>query len=181
MLKSLGIEVHSYGSASEYLNDPQGRSRCGCLVLDVRLPGMSGMELHKQLRLHSGRVPAIVFITGHGDIPMAVEAMRNGATDFLQKPFKEQQLLDSVQKALALERSWRIARDKSDVLAARLACLTPREHEVMGMLLQGARSKAIAIKLGIVTKTAEEHRANVMHKMHAKSMAELVTMVTATP
>jgi len=180
MLRSLDIEVFAYASAREYLDDPQGRGCCACLVLDVRLPGISGIELHKQL-VQQKRVPAIVFITGHGDIPMAVEAMRNGAVDFLQKPFKEQQLLDSVQRALAVERCSCQAHDKSEIVAARLACLTVREHEVLARLLRGLRTKEIAAELGIATRTAEEHRAKVMRKMHAATIAELASMCIATP
>jgi len=180
MLRSLDIEVFAYASAREYLDDSQGRSRCTCLVLDVRLPGISGMELHKQLVLQK-QAPAVVFITGHGDIPMAVEAMRNGAVDFLQKPFREQRLLDSVQKALAVERCSVQARDKSEIETARLACLTPRENEVLVGLRRGLRTKEIASELGIATKTAEGHRARVMRKMHASTIAELVMISSATP
>jgi FixJ family two-component response regulator len=180
MLESLGMEVHSYATAHEYLNDPHGRSCCACLILDVRLPGLSGMELQKQL-LSQTRAPGIVFITGHGDVPMAVEAMRDGAVDFLQKPFKEQQLLDSVHKALKLERRFREARDKSEVTTARLACLTPREQEVMKGILRGLRTKEVAAELGLATRTVEEHRTNLMHKMHASTIAELISMSTTTP
>jgi FixJ family two-component response regulator len=175
MLEALDIEVHAYASADDYLADPYGRSCCTCLVLDVRLPGIGGFELQKRL-LKQGRVPAIVFITGHGDIPMAVDAMRNGAVDFLQKPFKEQQLLDSVQKALASARSSREMREERDSVTARSACLTPREHEVLAKLLQGLRTKEIAADLRRAPKTVEEHRANIMRKMHASTIAELVSM-----
>lgn len=175
MLDTVGLEVHAYATAREYLGDAHGTSCCTCLVLDVRLPGISGIELQKQLLLQS-RMPAIVFITGHADVPMAVDAMRNGAVDFLQKPFKEQQLLDSVQKALAKAREFRELHEKDETTAARLACLTPREQEVLAGLLRGLRTKIIAAELGIVTKTAEEYRSNVMKKMHASSIAELVSM-----
>lgn len=177
MLESLGITVLAFATASEYLNDSRARQCCKCLVLDVRLPGMSGMELHKQLlRQANAQSPAIVFISGHGDIEMAVEAMRNGAVDFLQKPFKEQQLLDSVQKALNLERGVREARVQTEVVAARLACLTPREQDVLARLMRGLWTKAIASELGITAKTVEEHRANLMHKMHAQNIVDLVWM-----
>jgi FixJ family two-component response regulator len=149
-------------------------------VLDVRLPGISGIELQRQV-IRQRRVPAIVFITGHGDVPMAVEAMRLGAVDFLQKPFKEQQLLDSVQKALAQERGSREARDKGELVSARLACLTPREQDVLKGILQGLRTREIAVNLGLATKTAEEYRANVMRKMHASTIVELVAMCSTTP
>jgi len=174
----LNIEVHAYASAREFLDDADGRSRCSCLVLDVRLPGISGAALHKQL-LKEKDTPAIVFITGHGDIPMAVEAMRNGAVDFLQKPFREQQLLDSVQKALALKRGTRVEREKGETAAARLACLTPREREVLAKLLLGLRSREVASEMGLATKTVEEHRARIMRKMHAATIAELVSMCTS--
>ena len=175
MLEGVGLEVHAYATARDYLDDPQGRALCGCLVLDVRLPGISGPELQRQLLLR-GPAPAIVFITGHADVPMAVDAMRNGAVDFLQKPFKEQQLLDSVQKALILARSSREHRDKSETAVARLACLTPREQEVLAGLQRGLRTRDIAIELGLATKTAEEHRANLMRKLHASTIAELLSM-----
>jgi FixJ family two-component response regulator len=179
MLETVGMEVHSYASAQEYLDDADGRNRCVCLILDVRMPGMSGMELQKRLHLQ-GRAPAIVFITGHADVAMAVEAMRYGAVDLLQKPFKEQQLLDSVQKALVLEQGRRDARRESDVVTARLACLTPREREVLARMLRGLRTKEIANELGLATKTAEEHRAHVMKKMHATSVAKLVSMCASS-
>jgi len=175
MLESLGIKVLTFASAREYLNDPHAGECCKCLVLDVRLPGISGMELHKQL-LRQAESPAVVFISGHGDIEMAVEAMRMGAVDFLQKPFREQQLLDSVQKALSLAQGGRKARAQIEVVAARLACLTPREQDVLARLMRGLRTKAIASELGISSKTVEEHRANLMRKMHAENIVDLVSM-----
>lgn len=175
MLLEMGIEVCAFTSAQDYLDDQQAPHRCGCLVVDVRLPGISGMELHQQL-LKLNPAPAVIFITGHGDIQMAVEAMRNGAVDFLQKPFREQQLLDSVQKALNLARCAREIRSKSEVVTARLACLTPKEQSVLDCLLSGMRTKEIALELGVATKTAEAHRANIMRKMHASSINDLVLM-----
>ncbi len=180
MLEALSIEVHAFALAHEYLNDAYARDCCTCLVLDVRLPGISGLELQKQL-LKQARHPAIVFISGHADIPMVVDAMRLGAIDFLQKPFREQQLLDSVQKALNLDKDLRRSREQSELLAARLACLTPREQEVLARLMRGLRTKALAAELGIATKTAEEHRANLMHKMNASTVAELVAMCSLPP
>lgn len=179
MLEALGLEVHAYASAREYLDDPHGQTCCACLVLDVRMPGISGMELQRQLQMRE-RMPAIVFITGHADVPMAVEAMRNGAVDFLQKPFKEQQLLDSVQKALTRVRGMRESTKKSEIVAARMACLTPREQEVLTKMLRGLRTKEIAKELGLATSTAEGHRANVMRKMHASTIAELVSLCNPT-
>ena len=175
MLEALNIEVRAFASARDYLNDKHALESCKCMVLDVRLPDISGMELHKQLR-ELGWFPAIIFISGHGDIPMAVEAMHNCAVNFLQKPFREQQLLDSVQKALHLEREGRALRVQTEGVAARLASLTKREQEVLTKLLHGLRSKEVAFELGIATKTVEEHRANLMHKMHASTIADLVAM-----
>lgn len=180
MLESLGIEVLAYSSAREYLDDAVGRSRCTCLVLDVRLPGMSGIELQHQLMKQS-LAPAIVFISGHADVPMAVEVMRNGAVDLLQKPFREQQLLDSVQKALEQAKSTHAAENRAKVSDARLACLTPREKQVLAGMLKGSRSKEIASGLGLAARTVEEHRANVMNKMHATSIADLIRMCIPTP
>ena len=178
MLETLGMEVHRYASATEYLNDSHGRSCCSCLVLDVRLPGTSGIQLQKQL-MTLNRTPAIVFISGHGDIPMAVEAMRNGAVDFLQKPFKEQQLLDSVQRALNLEHRSREAQSASESAVARLSCLTPREKAILKQLQLGLRTKEVAFELGISLRTAEGHRANLMKKMHATTISELLSMCNA--
>jgi FixJ family two-component response regulator len=181
MLGALDMDVFAYASASEYLDDPQGADYCTCLVLDVRLPGFSGMELQKKLLQQKRRVPHIVFITGHADVEMAVEAMRNGAVDFLQKPFKEQQLLDSVQRALVLERRSREAQDNDETLAARLACLTVREREVLARILRGLRTKEIAVELGLATKTVEEHRSNLMRKMHTRTIAALVSKCNSLP
>ena len=180
MFEGVGVEVRAYASAREYLDDALGMRLCACLVLDVRLPGISGIELQRQLLLQ-GLAPAIVFITGHADVTMAVDAMRSGAVDFLQKPFKEQHLLESVQKALGKARSLRAKQKLSETTVARLACLTPREREVLAGLQRGLRTKAIAAELGISTKTAEEHRANLMRKMHAKNIAELITLCNANP
>ena len=175
ILETLGIKVYLYASANDYLSDSDGRSRCTCLVLDVRMPGISGIQLHKQL-LKQKKTPAIVFITGYGDIPMAVEAMRNGAIDFLQKPFNAQQLLDSVHRALSLEHRSRELRGASECTVARLACLTPRENAVLTLLQAGLPTREVANELGISARTAEEHRAHLMKKMHATTISELLAM-----
>lgn len=172
MLRAVEIQVLPYASAVEFLEDPRSLG-CGCVVLDVRLPGISGMDLQRRLN-ESGRDVAIIFVTGHGDVPLAVEAMRHGAVDFLEKPFKDQQLLDRVQRSLA---DWHIRQRQhqaDEVLAARLACLTPREREVLHLLLKGRRSKEIAAALRVSLKTIEEHRSNVLHKMRVASTAELM-------
>ena len=173
LLSALRIHVHAYASAREYLDDAQGRECCACLVLDVRMPGMSGLELQKQLRAEK-RMPAIVFVSGHADVGTAVEAMRNGAVDFLEKPFSERQLLDSVQRALAQERRTHLVDDRIDVVSARMARLTPRENEVLSFMRSGMRTKGIATHLGIAARTVEEHRAHVMQKMEAGTIGELI-------
>jgi FixJ family two-component response regulator len=180
MLEPLGLTVHEYATGRDFLSDVDARSRCISLIVDVRLPGMSGMELYRELRAHPD-APSIVFISGHADIAMAVEAMRDGAVDFLAKPFREQQLIDSVQRALLAASTSRGAAKKAQAIARRLAVLTQREHEVLQRLLQGERAKDVATALGIATKTAEEHRANVMHKMGAKSIAQLIRICTIDP
>jgi FixJ family two-component response regulator len=181
MLESLEIEVHGYASAIEYLDDTSHRDGCIVLVLDVRMPGMSGLELFRQLHnVHEHRPPAVIFISGHVDVPMAVEAMRAGASDFLAKPFKEQQLLESVQRALRAEGEARAVDRIRDGVSTRLATLTPREREVLAGVVKGLRTKQIAMHLGIATKTAEEHRAKLMRKMDASNVAGLVTMCGVT-
>jgi FixJ family two-component response regulator len=141
---------------------------------------MSGIELYRELRGQPG-TPSVVFISGHGDIPMAVDAMRDGAADFLPKPFKEQQLIDSVQRALLATQTARDAEARGLAIAKRLSVLTPREHDVLQHLLRGARAKDVATALGIAIKTAEEHRANVMHKMQATSIAQLIQICSIDP
>ncbi len=175
LLKSIGIPSTPMESASEFLNnfDPD---QPGCLVLDIRMPGMSGMELQQKLNLR-GAITPVIFITGHGDIPMAVEAMQHGAFDFLQKPFRDQDLIDRVQKALARDAEARAELHKHDQIRRRLGSLTVRETEVLKLLTQGHPNKVMAAMLHLSQRTVEIHRANVMDKMQVKSMAELVRMV----
>jgi two-component system, LuxR family, response regulator FixJ len=177
LLKSLGLTAVAYDSAASFLAgyDPE---QPGCLLLDIRMPGMSGLELQEQLNLR-GTISPIIFITGHGDVAMAVEAMQHGAFDFLQKPFRDQDLLDRVQKALARDRSIRDQLRSQEGIKHRLDSLTPREHDVLGLVAEGAPNKIIAHKLGISQRTVEIHRARVMEKMSADSLAQLVHMVTA--
>lgn len=172
MLGSLSLCVQSYANAREFLDDPRSRE-CSCLVLDVRMPGISGIDLQRRLIETGWHIP-IIFITGHGDVPMAVEAMRQGAVDFLQKPVKEQQLLDSVQRTLEGSNERRRQRRAMDVITARVACLTPREREVLQLLVKGQRSKDIAAALRVGLKTVEEYRSNILRKMHVASTAELL-------
>jgi FixJ family two-component response regulator len=174
LLDSMGLETQVFHSAQAFLAGHDGRP--GCLLLDVRMPGLSGMDLQKRLS-DMGKSLPIVFISGHGDIPMAVEAMKAGAIDFLQKPFRDQELLDCVQKALA---SLDQTMAEQQALVQANACfnsLTPREREVLNYLVDGAANKVIAIDLNISPRTVEIHRARVMEKMQVKSLPELVKVV----
>jgi RNA polymerase sigma factor (sigma-70 family) len=177
LIESVGMQVESYASADEFIrNYYPGRS--GCLLLDVRMPGMSGLDLQEQFIRQNIKIP-IIIITGHGDVPMAVRAMKAGAVDFIEKPFNDEFLLDSIRKALALDVQQRTFQAQRAEIATRLAHLTPREHEVMEMVTNGKSNKEIANQLGVSTKTVEAHRARVMEKMEADSLAELVRMVMA--
>jgi len=175
LMKSVGLAVETHGSAAEFLA-AYNPAQPGCLVLDVRMPGISGLELQEQLNLKGAIIP-VIFVTGHGDVPMAVEAMQHGAFDFLQKPFRDQDLLDRVQRALARDAESRAALAKRAQIAERLATLTPRETEVMRLVTRGKANKVIGGELGVSQRTVEIHRAHVMEKMQAGSLAELVRMV----
>jgi FixJ family two-component response regulator len=175
LLKSVGIPSSIYASAREFL-DAHDASRPGCLVLDIRMPGMSGLELQQQLNLRGAVIP-VIFMTGHGDIPMAVEAMQHGAFDFLQKPFRDQDLLDRIQKAIARDAQLRLSLGEHARIRARLETLTAREREVLDLLIQGKQNKAVAQVLDVSPRTVEIHRARVMEKMEAQSVAELVRMM----
>jgi two-component system response regulator FixJ len=172
LLKSVGITGHGFASGNEFLQayDPNWQ---GCIVLDIRMPGVSGMEVQRQLAERNCPLP-VIFITGHGDIPMAVEAMHLGAYDFIQKPFHDQELLDRIQQALT---TYRESQDdialKIDV-QERYERLTPREKEVMEAVVRGHANKVIAMDLELSQRTVEIHRARVMEKMQARSLASLV-------
>lgn len=174
LIESVGMQVETYASASEFI-DSYYPGRAGCLLLDVRMPGMSGLELQAYLSRQEIRIP-IVIITGHGDVSMAVRAMKAGAVDFIEKPFNDQALLDSIRNALDFDEQQRSLQAQRAEIAARLAQLTPREHEVMEMVTDGRSNKEIAAELGVSAKTVEAHRARVMDKMQADSLAELVRM-----
>ncbi len=174
LLKSVGLEVQTYASASEFLSSYNAQQP-GCLVLDVRMPGLSGMELQEQLNLQGAIIP-VIFVTGHGDVPMAVEAMQHGAFDFLQKPFRDQELLDRIQRALVRDRENRVQLLQKDQIRTRLGSLTPREREVLQLMTRGRPNKLMAADLGLSQRTIEIHRARVMEKMHASSLAQLVRM-----
>jgi two-component system response regulator FixJ len=174
LLKSLGLNAIAYDSAAAFLSgyDPE---QPGCLLLDIRMPGMSGLELQQELN-RRGTLSPIIFITGHGDVAMAVEAMQQGAFDFLQKPFRDQELLDHVQRALVKDRAIRDELREHAAIRARRESLTAREQEVLELVAQGTPNKLIAHKLGISQRTVEIHRARVMEKMSADSLAQLVHM-----
>jgi len=175
LLKSVGLECALYASAQEFLTGYQP-AQPGCLVLDIRMPGMSGLELQQQLNLRGAVVP-VIFMTGHGDIPMAVEAMQHGAFDFLQKPFRDQDLLDRIQKAIVKDAEQRKSLGEHERIRAHLESLTEREREVLDHMTQGKQNKIIAQDLGVSPRTVEIHRARVMEKMSAQSVAQLVRMM----
>ena len=175
LLKSAGIATEVAASAQEFLSS-YDTSHPGCLVLDVRMPGMSGLEMQHELNMRGAAIP-VIFITGHGDIPMAVEAMQHGAFDFLRKPFRDQDLLDRVQRALARDTEYRARLRQTDKIRERLASLSPREREVLDLVSQGKANKMVAGDLGVSQRTVEIHRAHVMQKMDAGSLAELVRMM----
>jgi RNA polymerase sigma factor (sigma-70 family) len=174
LLKSVGIAAVAYGSAPEFLGayEPE---QPGCIVLDVRMPGMSGLELQDELNRRGAMIP-VIFITGHGDIPMAVEAMQQGAFDFLQKPFRDQELLDRIQRALTRDKENRAHLHQKDRIRERFETLTPREREVLALVTRGMPNKVMAAELGVSQRTVEIHRARVMEKMEASSLAQLVRM-----
>ncbi|MGF9694112.1 response regulator transcription factor [Rhizobium sp. 0TCS1.26] len=175
LFSSMKMEVMPFESAQAFL-DKADLGRPGCILLDVRLPGLSGLDFQNHLERTGNKMP-IIFMTGFGDIPMTVRAMKAGAVDFLSKPFREQDILDAV--SVALERDARNRQDRaaSDAVAVLAATLTPREREVMGAVVKGLMNKQIAFALGISEITVKLHRGNVMRKMEARSVADLVRKV----
>jgi two-component system, LuxR family, response regulator FixJ len=175
LLRSVGYRARCYAGAKEFLKafDPRDY---GCLVLDIRMPGMTGLELQKHLTEIGCNIP-IVFITGHGDIPMAVEAVRQGAVDFLQKPFQDQELVDRISDAMKQAAAQREGELERLQILDRIESLTAREKQVMGQVVLGKANKVIAGDLGVSQRTVEIHRARVMEKMQANSLAHLVRMV----
>jgi two-component system, LuxR family, response regulator FixJ len=174
LIESTGMQVRTFDSADAFLA-AYYPGCAGCLLLDVRMPGMSGLELQNYMAREGYRLPVII-ITGHGDVGMAVKAMKAGAADFIEKPFHDEDLLGSIRNALDLDQRRRVTQANRFEIAARLADLTPREHEIMGMVTEGKSNKEMAAALGVSTKTVEAHRARVMEKMRAESLAELVRM-----
>ena len=174
LLESVGLRVVACASAQEFLRRPRPEGP-SCLVLDVRLPGLSGLELQRQLAAGDRDMP-IIFITGHGDIPMSVQAMKAGAVEFLPKPFRDQDLLDAIHQALARDRQAREQRAQREALRRRFDTLTPRQREVMARMVAGRLNKQIAGELGTSEATVKTHRQQVMAKMRAESLADLIRL-----
>ena len=174
-LKKAGYDVATYGTAQQLLDRLPGDGAPGCILLDVQIPGLTGPELQERLgRL--GSVLPIVFLTGHGDIPMSVRAIKAGAEDFLTKPISSEDLLHAIEKALAHHEMLRDQREKLDALRDRIASLTPREREVFELVVRGRINKQIAFALGTTERTIKAHRHGVMEKMQVQSLAELVSI-----
>jgi RNA polymerase sigma factor (sigma-70 family) len=175
LLNSVGLAVESFESADGFLQRklPDAPS---CLVLDVRLRGLSGLEFQRELAARNIRIP-VIFLTGHGDIPMTVRAMKNGAVEFLTKPFRDQDLLDAIRVALERDRGQREEEKEITELRKRFESLTPREREVISMVVTGMLNKQVAVQLGTAENTVKVHRSRAMEKMHAQSLADLVRMI----
>ena len=179
LLESNGLRVRSFESGEAFL-DAWRADMAGCLVLDVRMPGISGLELHEKLQALNSPLP-IIFVTGHGDVPMAVSALKKGAADFIEKPFNDKEILRLIEQCLATDREQQSRRRRYAEISGRLAALTPREREVMDLMAAGRLNKQIADDLGISIKTVEVHRSRVMDKMEVRSVAELVQLVMKRP
>ena len=176
LLNSMGVTAVCFSSALKFLNERHA-SMEGCLLVDVRMPEMSGLELQRVLNERDVTLP-IIFITGHGDVSLAVRAMRAGAFDFIEKPFRDQELLERINQAFVANETRNAEVRAKAVISKRLELLTPREHEIMDRIVSGQANKLIALELGLSERTVEIHRAKVMAKMQASSLAELVVMVT---
>ena len=175
LVTSMGFAARTFASAVEFLEAYKPDWR-GCLILDVRMPAMSGIDLQTELNKRDCNLP-IIFITGHGDVPLAVRAMQAGAVDFLEKPYNDQRLLDDINKAFEIEQASFSQHEQAAEIDEKLNALTPREKEVMEKVVAGEANKVIAADLGLSERTVEIHRSRVMSKMQCRSVAELVTMV----
>ena len=176
LLDTAGYRTAVFSDPGKFLSQFEPEAS-GCLVLDIRMPGMSGLEVQQKLNGMGSTLP-LIFITGHGDVPMAVQAMKEGAFEFLEKPFREQDLLDRVDQAIQLDREIRGALAQRAKIESRKASLTPRELQVMSMVVNGAANKVIAIDLGLSERTVEIHRSKVMEKMAVHSVAHLVKLTS---
>lgn len=179
LLSTADHKVEVFSTAQELLDRIKPED-AGCMVLDVRLPGMDGLELQRALYRQGIRMP-VIFITGHGDIPMAVRAVNAGALDFLEKPFDDDKLLERVEEALANDREQREIAERRATIEERLATLTPREREVMEEILKGKLNKVIAADLDLSTRTVEVHRARILEKLHVRNVSAMVRLVLSTP
>jgi two-component system response regulator TtrR len=175
LLEGEGYQVACFDSADSFLTKRRDDMR-GCIVLDVRMPEMSGLELHEKLDSLGSKLP-IIFVTGHGDVPMAVAALQRGACDFIEKPFHNEELLSRIERALELDQQIFTRRSRDDAISHRIKQLTQRENEVMKLVVKGKLNKQIADELDISMKTVEAHRARVMEKMGVRTLAELVKAV----
>ena len=175
LVRAAGFEVECFEGADAFLADWR-EDRPGCLVTDIRMPGMTGLELQERMRSEGSSIPTIV-LTGHGDVPGAVRALKGGALDFLQKPYEPDVLLVRIAEALEEDARTRKARERAAEVEARLSQLTPREREVMSLVVEGKANKVIAIDLGISERTVELHRGRVMHKLGARSVPDLIRKV----
>jgi len=175
LVEAVGLKAETFSDAGEFLDsfDP---ARPGCLILDVRMPGMSGLALQRKLLEEDISIP-IIFMSGYGDVSMVVEVMRGGAVDFIEKPFRNQLMLDRIHEALAKDARAREQRTAQNAVKSQLALLTPREREVLNCVRAGEHNRVIAEKLGLSQKTVEVHRANIMKKLEVGSVAELVAML----
>jgi FixJ family two-component response regulator len=174
LVRSVGLQVRTHGTVADFLKAPATEGPT-CLVLDVRLPGQGGLDFQSTLTGSGIHMP-IIFITGHGDIPMSVRAMKGGAVEFMTKPFRDQDLLDAIQAGLARDRAYREKQDAIGALRGRYETLTEREKEIMALVVSGLLNKQIAASIGLSEITVKVHRGNLMRKMNAKSVAELVRM-----
>lgn len=174
LIESIGLTVQTHANAKEFL-DRYDPASVGCIVLDVRMPGLSGLDLQDELATRGSLLP-IIMITGYAEVPMAVRAMKAGAIDFIEKPFSDQDLLDRVRFAIDLNRQVRAEKDERAEIYSRVARLTPREREVCNRVIAGMSNKVIAKELGLSTKTVEVHRARLMEKLQASTLADLVRL-----
>jgi FixJ family two-component response regulator len=179
LIQSVGMKVESFASAEAFLLQPRYEGPC-CLVLDIRMSGLSGLDLQKEL-VQANRILPIIFITGHGTIPMSVQAMKAGAIDFLEKPFEDQALLDLIKRALEWDRQAQQEHIEKREILKRFESLTPREQEILALVVTGKLNKQVALQLDISEKTVKAHRARVMEKMGAESLADLVRVSGKLP